>query len=148
MRRTLATVIGLATLAAGLAVSAPAAHAAAGDPDLTGSWKSASLRSDGVGYALKLKAECDPPNCYSGVLRFHYQNGRMGPRIPVGVTSVGRHVFLLITGEGSLMGDNPNTLKGSVGEDGSIFFPTCYKQFSFASKKTADEACLFQEIPS
>jgi hypothetical protein len=39
-------------------------------------------------------------------------------------------------------------IKGSLGQDGSLFFPNCSKILKFATKANADEMCLFQELPA
>ena len=57
----------------------------------------------------------------------------------------GSKVTLVMPG-GSLA-SGTKTLTGTLGQDGSIFFPKCYKQFSWATKSYADKMCWFQELP-
>ena len=147
MRRILSAVAATAVLATAAVGLAPAASAA---PDLAGAWKSASLKMDGVGYRMTVKAaDADPGNAYTVVLRFRYQDGKTGPRIKAGMVAAGSKVSMLLDGKGGLAdANNPNIMKGTIGQDGSLFFPTCYKQLKFVTKKNADEGCLFQEMPS
>lgn len=147
MRRSL-TVAAAAVTAVTVAMAfTPTASAA---DDLSGFWKSASLRMDGVGYRMVVtSADADPGNAYTVVLRFRYQDGRLGPRIRAGMVADGNKLSLLLNAKGGLADANdPNIMKGTLGQDGSMFFPTCYQQLKFVTKKTADEGCLFQERPS
>ena len=146
MRKLVTIAIALIAVSSlGLAV-APAASAA---PDLAGRWKSASLKMDGVGYKMTVVAADSPANAYDVVLRFRYQDGTSGPRIKAGMIQNSRTLYMVLNGKGSLMDVNgPNVMKGTLGMDGSMFFPTCYTQLKFVTKKNADEGCLFQEMPS
>lgn len=147
MRRTLSAVAAAALVVTAAIGFAPASTAA---DDLSGRWKSASLKMDGVGYRMIVaSADADPGNAYFVVLRFRYQDGKLGPRIKAGMTAEGDSVSLLLNGKGGLADpNNPNIMKGTIGQDGSLFFPTCYEQLKFVTKKNADEGCLFQEMPS
>jgi hypothetical protein len=148
MRRilVLATVaLSAVALSLGLAASASASD------DLAGRWKSASLRDfGGPGYVMRVtSADADPGNAYSAVLRFRYQDGRIGPRVRAGLLQNDSEVWMVLNGKGGFANaSNPNIMKGTIGNDGSMFFPTCYKQLKFATKKNADEMCLFQESPT
>jgi len=145
MRRFVAALITL-LVATGLTFAASTPASAA---DLSGRWKSASLKMDGVGYKMTMAAADSPANAYTVVLRFRYQDGRTGPRIRAGMVTNGSNLFLLLNGKGSFEdASNPNIMKGTLGNDGSMFFPTCYKQLKFITKKNADAGCLFQEVPS
>jgi len=147
MRRILSAAAATAVLATAAIGLAPASSAA---PDLSGAWKSAALKMDGVGYRMAVtSADGDPGNAYFVVLRFRYEDGTKGPRIKAGMTADGDSVSLLLNGKGGLADpNNPNIMKGTIGQDGSMFFPTCYKQLKFITKKNADAGCLFQEVPS
>lgn len=147
MRRTL-SVAAAALTAATVAVAFTPTATAAGD--LSGFWKSASLKMDGAGYRMIVtSADADPGNAYTVVLRFRYEDGKLGPRIKAGLVSDGDNLSLLINGKGGLAdANNPNIMKGTLGQDGSMFFPTCYQQLKFVTKKMADAGCLFQERPS
>lgn len=144
--RTILTTFTALLVAAGLALGMSTAASAA---DLSGRWKSASLKMDGVGYKMTVAAADSPANAYDVVLRFRYQDGRTGPRIKAGMISNGKTLYLVLNGKGSFEDmSNPNIMKGSLGNDGSMFFPTCYQQLTFITKKNADSGCLFQEMPS
>lgn len=147
MRRILSALAATAVVATAAIGVAPASNAA---PDLAGVWKSASLKMDGVGYRMTVKsADDDPGNAYFAVLRFRYEDGTKGPRIKAGMIVEGTTPYLLLDGKGGFAdANNPNIMKGSIGQDGSLFFPTCYKQLKFITKKNADSGCLFQEMPS
>lgn len=145
MRRVLTSVA--ATLSAvGLVLTlAPAASAA---DDLAGAWNAASRRDGGPGYSMKVtSADADPGNAYNAVLRFHFQDGKVGKRVKAGIVQNGSKVWLLLNGKGGFANPkNPNIMKGSLGQDGSMYFPTCYKQLDYVTKKMAPEMCLFQEF--
>lgn len=145
MRRVLSAATILLA-AAGLVLGTSSTASAA---DLSGRWKSASLKMDGVGYKMTVAAADSPANAYSVVLRFRYEDGTTGPRIKAGMVSNGDTLYMVLNGKGGLEDmSNPNIMKGSLGNDGSMFFPTCYKQLKFITKKNADSGCLFQEMPS
>jgi hypothetical protein len=143
MHGALTTIAALFTTTAVVVSASPAAFAA----DLNGSWSSAARRGGGVGYSMTLTPK-STANSYAAALRFHYQDGRVGPRIKGALFSMGNRVFLLLndTGTSSDM-SNPNVMRGTLGQDGSLYFPTCYKQLKFVTKKTAPQMCLFQELP-
>lgn len=141
MRRMLVVVLALLTAI----VTAPVAHA--GDapgrtPNLKGTWNSAALRMDGVGWSMKLTPACTPPNCYDAVLLFNYQDGTTGLKKKLGVVTDGGSVSIVYTD-----GSTRRYIKGTLGQDGSLFFPKCYTILKFATKANADETCLFQELP-
>ena len=139
MRRALAVISAL-ICAAGLLVSLPtAAHA--GDvsaPDLAGRWNSASLRMDNVGYTMKLTAVSGPSN-YRASLRMIFQDGRRGRLLDGTLRLNGSRVTLTV--------DGGNAMRGTMGMDGSLIFPTCYRELRFATRANADSMCLFQEFP-
>jgi hypothetical protein len=147
MRRVL-TVMAATLSVAGLVLGiAPAASAA---DDLAGSWNAASRRDGGPGYSMKVTAaDADPGNAYSAVLRFHFQDGKTGKRVKAGLLQNGSKVWMVLNGKGGFADStNPNIMKGSIGQDGSMYFPTCYKQLAYVTKKMAPEMCLFQEFPA
>lgn len=137
--------VAAAGLAASIVVGIPALAWANPTGDLAGHWNSASLRINGMGYSLSLTDASDPAGAYDGVLLFHFEDGRLGPKTEVGVVLDGSKVTLVMPG-GSLA-SGTKTLTGTLGQDGSIFFPKCYKQFSWATKSYADKMCWFQELP-
>ena len=118
-----------------------AAHA---DADLAGHWSSASLRQDGVGYGLSLVATSSPDNAYNGVLVMHFQDGRLGKRIRIGLVEKGDKVTLVMPGGSFASGRK--TLSGTLGQDGSLFFPNCQRQLAYVTKATAPSMCMFEEF--
>ena len=148
MRRALA-VVASALLATGMTVAQSPLATAAPSDDLSGAWNSAALRAGDPGYSMKVISQSTPPAAYTVVLRFHYQDGRLGPRIKAGMASNGRKATLLLAGKGAMADQgNPHLMQGTVGQDGSLYFPTCYKELRFISKKQAPQACLFQQFPA
>lgn len=139
MRRTSSLLAALALLS-GLLVVTPTT-AAAGDlsgPDLAGRWNSASLRMDDVGYTIKVRTT-GTPELYDASVRMIFQDGRRGARLDGGLRLDGSRATLRLDGRG--------TMRGTLGQDGSLFFPTCYRSLTFATRADADSMCLFQELP-
>lgn len=145
MRRAIALLTS-AACAAGLALAAAPA-ATAGDSgrtdDLSGRWQSATLKMDGLGWALTLRP-ATVGSGYVAVFQFQDQDGSPGARVRARVTADGNRVVLVWNGEPG----QRTVLRGSLGMDGSLFFPTCYRLLTLTSKPMADENCLFQELPS
>lgn len=144
--RSAASIVMAGVLGAGLLVAAPAAHAGdtdAGGADLSGRWRSVTLRTTDMGYRMTLRAT-GAPGTYAA--RIAWVGGLQGAD-PLGGTSTirlrGADAVWTWEGEpGQTM-----RLRGSLGQDGSLFFPRCYRLVEFASAATADEDCLFQEAP-
>lgn len=137
-----ARILTASLVATGILIgSQTAAHA---DANLAGHWSSASLRQDGVGYSLSLTSESSPASAYDGVLVMHFQDGRLGKRITVGLAESGRKVTLVLPG-GSLASGR-RTLSGVIGQDGSLFFKNCHKSFPYVTKATAPQMCMFEEF--
>ncbi|MDI1289070.1 MAG: hypothetical protein PSX37_03845 [bacterium] len=134
--------ITTSTLAGALILGVQAAAHA--DTDLAGHWNSASLRQDGVGYSLSLTATSSPATAYNGVLVMHFQDGRLGKRTKVGLVEKGDKVTLVMPG-GSLASGR-KTLAGTIGQDGSLFFKNCQKEFTYVTKATAPQMCMFEEF--
>ena len=93
--------VAAAGLAASIVVGIPALAWANPTGDLAGHWNSASLRINGMGYSLSLTDASDPAGAYDGVLLFHFEDGRLGPKTKVGVVLDGSKVTLVMPG-GSL----------------------------------------------
>lgn len=150
MRPALVTAVSAVTVAVlGLGGAIALAPSASAADDISGSWNAVSRKGGDPGYSMKITAaDADPGNAYSGVLRFHYQDGKVGPKIKAGLLTNGSKVWLLLNGQGGFAdASNPNIMKGTIGQDGSLYFPTCYKKLKFVTKKNAPESCLFQEFP-
>ena len=137
--------IGSVAVAAGLLVAnVPGALAATGD--LSGRWNSVTLRQNGMGYSLRLTAaDQNPTDAYDGVLRFHYQDGRLGRKVKVGVAVDGAKVTMVLPG-GSLA-DGTRTLTARIGEDGSFTFAKCQTLLQYVTRRSAPEMCMFQQLP-
>lgn len=132
-----------AVLATGFLVALPSAARA--DTNLAGHWNSSSLRQDGVGYSLSLTAASSPATAYNGVVRFGFQDGRLGKPITIGLVQRGDDLTLVMPG-GSLASGR-KTLLGTLGQDGSIYFANCQTLFPHVTKKTSPTMCLFQQFP-
>jgi hypothetical protein len=144
MSRLPAVVASAACLLAVGIVAAPGTLAGDVGPtgDLSGRWQTAALKMDGVGYTMTL-LPTGRDGSYDARLRFSYQDGRRGSLIRARVTNAGSAARMTVTGDSGAA----VTLKGSLGMDGSLYFPTCYRVLPFATKANADESCLFQEMP-
>lgn len=137
MPRRLVTVL-LAAVVGVLALAPTAQAADSAGTSLGGTWNSASLRQDGVGYKLRLvKGSADAP--YAAKLRMIFQDGKKGAVLPGTLTVNGSKVTLRLPEVG--------VLKGTIGQDGSIFFATCNRTLDYVTKADADTMCLFQELP-
>jgi hypothetical protein len=123
-------------------VSAPVAQAA--DFDLAGSWNSAALRTNGVGYSLAITS-AGGQGTYDGTLRFHFQDGTLGRRIPVGVALAGDRVSVVLPG--GALASNTRTLHGRIGADGSFTLAKCQTLLAHVTRRTAPQMCMFQELP-
>ena len=121
--------------------SQAAAHA---DTNLAGHWSAASLRQNGVGYGLSLVAAASPDNAYNGVLVMHFQDGRLGKRIKIGLVEKGDKVTLVMPGGSFASGRK--TLAGTIGQDGSLFFKNCQTELPYVTKATAPSMCMFEEF--
>jgi hypothetical protein len=143
MRRAVAIVTS-AACAGALTLAATPVHAGDVGPtdDLSGRWQSASLKMDGLGWALTIRPTVGRSG-YAAVFQFRDQDGRPGARVRARITADGSRVVLVWNGEPG----QRTVLKGTLGMDGSLFFPTCYRLFTLTSKSMADENCLFQELP-
>lgn len=130
-----------------LAAVAVAPAASAGDssttPALQGRWRSAALKMDGAGYAMTLVAS-STANTYDARLRFHYEDGKRGSLARAVVEAHGSTATLSFTGGSG----ETVTLPGTIGADGSLFFPTCYTVLPLLTKAEAPAECLFQELRS
>jgi hypothetical protein len=145
MRRAIALIASAACASALALAVAPASRAGDVGPtgDLSGRWQSATLKMDGLGWALTLRPAAVGSG-YSAVFQFRDQDGSPGARVRARVTADGSRVVLVWKGEPG----QRTVLRGTLGMDGSLYFPTCYRLFTLTSKQMADENCLFQEMPS
>jgi len=145
MRRLTAVGASSACILALAITTAPGV--AAGDTgstgDLAGRWKTAALKTDGVGYSMTLLPS-GQDRSYNARLRFSYQDGRRGSLIRATVSGTGSTARMVFTGDSG----ETTTLKGSIGMDGSIYFPACYRVLPLITRSEAPTSCLFQEMPS
>jgi hypothetical protein len=145
MRRVTALLASTACAAALVVAASPPSNAGDVGPtdDLSGRWQSAALKMDGVGWSLTLRPAPVAAG-YTAVFQFQDQDGNPGARVRARITAEGDRLALIWIGETG----KRTVLRGSLGMDGSIFLPTCYRLFSFTTKANADETCLFQEMPT
>ena len=148
MRKLTATVgaVLMAATSLALAPSAQAGDIGSSGPDLAGRWRSAALKMTGLGYAMTLRhIGGSSTNVYRARVAFL---GAGAVPDTLGGTSVitlyGRDALWKWTGEPG----QTKRLRGTLGNDGSLYFPTCWRLVVFAAKATADEDCLFQENAS
>jgi hypothetical protein len=145
--RKAASIFMAGVLGAGLLVTAPAAHAGdtdQGSADLSGRWRSVALRTTDMGYAMTLRPVSGAAGTYAARISW-VDDGSDPDR--VGGTSTIR-----LRGADAVwtwQGEPGQTLRmrGTLGQDGSLFFPRCYRLLEFASAASADVDCLFQEVP-
>jgi hypothetical protein len=137
-------------MAAGLAAMV-APGALAGDvtsgPNLTGRWESVLVRDD-EGWSMNVRRVAGKPDVY--VARFSGQFGAVpepGPKVRLVVD--GSRVRLIWRGvpDTAPAPGQRTVLRGTIGQDGSIFFPRCYRVLANVDKQMADEACMFQQQP-
>jgi len=109
-------------------------------------WASSSLKNGGPGYVLVVTAaDSDPSNAYSVVVRYVPAGATAEKRVKAGMTQIGMTASLLVNGKGGLAdASNANIMKGTIGKDGSVSFPTCLEQLPAIGKGKASEVCLFQ----
>lgn len=146
--RKLTALLGAALIAASSLALAPVAHAgdiASSNADLAGRWRSAALKMNGLGYGMTVRHMSGmASNTYRARVAFL---GAAAVPDTVGgtntITVYGRDLVWTWTG-----GSKSMRLHGTLGMDGSMYFPTCYKLLIYASKASRAEDCLFQEMPT
>jgi hypothetical protein len=144
MRKWIALVSSV-VLGASLLLGMGPANAAT--TDLGPRYVSASLRENSVGYSLRLTpADSGPGNAYTGVLRFHFQDGRRGKPIKVGIATTGSGVGMKVAMvlPGGSLASGKRVLTGTLGEDGSFTFLKCAAYLPHVTKATAPDFCMFQ----
>ena len=151
--RRLAVNVGAAALSAGLVLSVtPAVQAGdvASSPDLSGRWLSVLAKSD-EGWIMTLRPVAGQSNVYVAKFTGRFGEGSEpvpGPtmRLSVRGTNV-RLAWRGVPNEAPAPGQL-TIVRGTIGQDGSIFLPRCYEVLTDVTKQIADEGCLFQERPS
>jgi hypothetical protein len=82
------------------------------------------------------------------VVRYVPAGATAEKRVKAGMTQKGMNASLVVNGKGGLAdASNANIMKGTIGKDGSVYFPTCLEQLPKIGKANAAEVCLFQEAP-
>jgi hypothetical protein len=82
------------------------------------------------------------------VVRYRPAGAKAVKSVKAGMTQKGMKASLLLNGKGGLAdASNANIMKGTIGQDGSVYFPTCLEQLPKIGKANAAEVCLFQEAP-
>lgn len=150
MKRVRVLVVAAAVAAGSLALApvALAAPSPAETIDLSGTWKSSSVVIDSGApyYSMTLTAQCKPANCYSGVIQFHYTDGKVGPKIPVGVAQDSNPTTFAVKMPGGSFINNTKIMKGHVNNDGSLTLTRCWVYLKQATKATASDFCDFPTI--
>jgi hypothetical protein len=140
-------------MAAGLGtMTAPAARAGdvASSPNLSGRWDSAAVKMGDVGWTMRLRPVADKPNVYVATFTSRKDGTATVTEGPMRLVVRGERVRLVWRGvpdEAPAPGQR-TVVRGTIGQDGSIFLPRCYTVLTLVVKATADEGCLFQERPS
>lgn len=130
--------LAVALVAPALVMGVQLAQAVPATPDLSGTWTSVGLTKSMPGYTIALTGS---DGTYSGVIRFHYQDGKVGPRIKIGATNTDTGVTIVMPG-GSLASDQ-GLITGKILSNGNLSFPKCYVELKWASKKMKTMNCVF-----
>lgn len=111
--------------------------------DLTGRWNSDSLRDNRIGYYLELTPIPNTESGYVGNLRFSYQDGRQGDRVPVRVTTSGNKVSIKAR-KGSF-DKSAGVLRGVLSNQGSTLTLTnCQARLRLVMANALDSDCVFR----
>ena len=132
------------------ALFAPPAHAT--PPDVVGTWKTASLTQNRIGYELRLTSAGSGSNTYSGTLQFRHRDGRKTTPTKVGL-AVGKGTKssyrVTIVMPGGALATGKGTVRGRFSRtDGSMYFPKCSSIWPLAMKGEEDTDCLFRQMPN
>lgn len=132
----------MATSLSMLAVAVLATPASAAS-DLTGRWDSDSLRDNRIGYYLELTPVPNTEAGYVGSLRFSYQDGRQGDRVPVRVTTAGNKVTIKAR-KGSF-DKSAGVLRGVLSNQGSTLTLTnCQARLRLVMANALDSDCVLR----
>jgi hypothetical protein len=128
---------------------APPAHATT--PDIAGTWKTASLTQNRIGYELRLTPAGSADNAFNGLLQFRHRDGRKTTSTKVGL-AVGKATKgsyrVTIVMPGGALATGKGTLRGRLSRtDGSMYFPKCSAVWPLAMKGEEDTDCLFRQMP-
>jgi hypothetical protein len=122
-----------------LPLSAPAQAAT----DLTGKWNSNSLSDNKVGYYFDLMPVPNTAAGYIGTLKFSYQDGRQGARVPIKVTTNGNKIK--ITARKGSFDKSAGVLRGVLSNGGSVLTLTnCQARLRLVMANALDSDCVFR----
>lgn len=113
--------------------------------DLTGRWNSDSLTDNGVGYYFELDAVPNTQAGYAGYLRFSYQDGRQGAKMPVRVKVSGDRLTFTARKGFDKAG---KVIKAEVSDTSEITFTNCKSRLTFAMPQALDSDCVFRPAAS
>lgn len=134
---------GIATLVAATVLFGGTWAPAHASEDLTGRWNSDSLRDNRIGYYLELSPVPNTEAGYVGNLRFSYQDGRQGDRVPVRVTTSGNKV--MIKARRGSFDKSPGVLRGVLSKQGSTLTLTnCQARLRLVMSNALDSDCVFR----
>lgn len=133
--------VGVASaLVASALIAGPAAAA-----ELSGRWDSDSLTDNGVGYYFELDPVPNTQAGYAGYLRFSYQDGRQGKKMPVRVKVSGdRLTFTAKKG----FDKSGKVIKAKLSDTSEITFTNCSSRLTFAMPQALDSDCVFRPAAS
>lgn len=118
--------------------------APAGAADLAGRWNSDSLRDNGVGYYFEIDPVPNTQAGYVGFLRFSYQDGRQGKKMPIRVKVKGNK--LTFTAKKGF--DKAGTVIKAENDGEEITFTNCKARLTFAMPQALDSDCVFRPAAS
>ena len=111
--------------------------------NLTGRWNSDSLRDNRIGYYFDLAPVPNTEAGYVGNLRFSYQDGRQGDRVPVRITTSGNKVTIKAR-KGSF-DKSAGVLRGVLSNQGSTLTLTnCQARLRLVMANALDSDCVFR----
>lgn len=111
--------------------------------DLTGRWNSDSLRDNRIGYYFDLTPVPNSEAGFVGSLRFSYQDGRQGDRVPVRITTSGNKVT--IKARNGSFDKSAGVLRGVLSNQGSTLTLTnCQARLRLVMANALDSDCVFR----
>lgn len=132
--------VGVANVLVASMIAGPAAAA-----DLSGRWDSDSLTDNGVGYYFELDPVPNTQAGYAGYLRFSYQDGRQGKKMPVRVKVSGdRLTFTAKKG----FDKSGTVIRAEISDGSEITFTNCKSRLTFAMPQALDSDCVFRPAAS
>jgi hypothetical protein len=134
-------------IAAAAALILPLSAPAQAATDLTGKWNSDSLSDNKVGYHLELMPVPNTAAGYIGTLRFTYQDGRKGSRVPIKATTNGNKIKF--TARKGSFDKSAGVLRGVLSNNGSVLTLTnCTARLQLVMANALDSDCVFRPVKS